>query len=175
MARSSPSSTDGWNGERASARTATSSPIRCRRSARRASVRAVSRDSLRSPPLSAHAAVGRNRDALLEQALPHEVLEGCPGAPAGLEEPVDLPLGQHRRAGRRTRLGPVRELRQAPEAPGELGALLDRPLEALLPHRHLEAGLPERLRQRAERVPVERLRRDPPAALVEVAGGRRAT
>ena len=42
------------------------------------------------------------------------------------------------------------------------------------PTGHVEPGLPQRGRERAERVPDERLRRHRPAALLEVARGRRA-
>src|SRR5205085_9264024 len=110
--------------------------------------------------------------ALLQQALAHEELERRPGAAARLEHAVDLPFRQERRVGA-ARVRPVAELRQPSEAARKLGALGERPLEPLLPHRHVEARLAERARKRAEGVPVERLRRKRPAPLVEVACRRR--
>ena len=116
--------------------------------------------------------VGADRDPVLDEPLADQELEGRPGAATRLEHPVDLPLGQHRLVGAPRGL-PVAELRQAAERLCELTALRDRPLESLLPHRHVEAGLPEGRRQRTERVPVERRRRHRPAALLDVVGGRR--
>ncbi len=63
-----------------------------------------------------------------------------PGRPSPLEHAVDLPLRDHRvilTAG----FGPVGELRQAPKLARQLDSLLQRPLELLLPHGHVEAGL----------------------------------
>ena len=88
--------------------------------------------------------------------------------------PVDLPLGQHLRRAR-VRRRPSRRTSAAGRARrATLRPLLERALELLLPHRDVEAGLAQRGAERAERVPVERLRRDPAAPLVEVACGRRA-
>src|SRR5947207_2981792 len=56
---------------------------------------------------------------------------------------------------------------------GELRALLHLALQTLLAVRHVEAGLAERVRQRAERVPVERLRRHRALARVDVLRRRR--
>src|SRR4029450_4837748 len=92
-----------------------------------------------------------------EQALADEELEGRPGAFPALEHAVDLPFGQHRLVGL-ARLGPVGELRQPPEVSRELHPLLQSALELLLPHRHVESRLAQRVRERAEGVPVERLR-----------------
>src|SRR5207244_3148176 len=88
------------------------------------------------------------------------------------EEAVDLPLGQHRLRGALAGLDPVGELRQAADPARQGGALRDRSLEALLPHRDVEAGLGERTRERAERVPVERLRRHRAPPLLEELLGR---
>src|SRR5438105_3729984 len=112
-------------------------------------------------------------DALLGEPFPHEELERRPGAAPCIEHPVDLPLREEAVVGL-ARLGPVGELRQPPQAQRQLGALLDRALEPFLPHRHVEAGLAQRARERAERVPVQRLGRHLPAALVEVARARDA-
>src|SRR5581483_11504583 len=128
----------------------------------------------RSALLREQLPVRRDPDALLVEALADEELERRPGSALRVEHPVDLPFGQERVV-RSPRLGPVGELRQASERPGELGALLDRPLEPLLPHRHVEARLAQRVRERAERVPVERLRGQPALVVVDVAGGRRAS
>src|SRR5688500_7685421 len=71
------------------------------------------------------------------------------------------------------RLGPVGELRQALDLPSQPHALLDRALQPLLADRDVVARLAESGGQRAERVPVEGLRRQAASALLEVAGGRR--
>jgi len=89
-----------------------------------------------------------------------------------LEHPVDLPLAHQVRVLAAGPL-PVRELREPSELERDVDALLDRPLEPLLPHRHVEARLSERVLERAEHVPVERLRRHRVAVLVEVLRGRR--
>src|SRR5204863_8223961 len=69
---------------------------------------------------------------------------------------------------------PVGELRQALQPARELHALLDRALEPLLADRHVEPGLAQRLRERAEGVPVERLGRHRAATVVEVLRRRRS-
>src|SRR5439155_1252947 len=74
----------------------------------------------------------------------------------------------------RARLRPVRELRQSPEPARKLDALLDGALEPLLPHRQVEAGFAEGVRERAEGVPVERLRGHRALACVDVLRGRHA-
>ena len=73
--------------------------------------------------------------------------------------PVDLPLGQHRGVARGAPPASRRTSGSRPSSPCERGALLDRPLEPLLPDRDVEAGLAQRGRERAEGVPVERRRR----------------
>src|SRR5207245_5554785 len=107
------------------------------------------------------------------EALPDDELEGRPGAALRVEHPVDLPLGEQALV-LPARLRPVGELRQAAELPGEPDALLERPLQPLLSHGDVEAGLTERRRERAERVPVERFRRHRAPARVEVLRGRYA-
>src|SRR5205085_614879 len=67
-------------------------------------------------------------------------------------------------------LRPVGELRQPAELLRKANRLLERAFETLLPHRHVEAGLAERIRERAEGVPVERLGRQLAAVLVDVTG-----
>src|SRR5262249_21012993 len=90
-----------------------------------------------------------------------------PGAAPCVKNPVDLPLGEE--AGVcAPRVGPVREFGQTTQPDSQLGPLVDRPLEALLTDRHVEAGLAERVRQRAERVPVQGLRRHEAAVRVDV-------
>src|SRR4029450_6392136 len=69
---------------------------------------------------------------------------------------------------------PVRELRQPAQLLRELHRLLERALEALLPHRHVEPGLAQRVRERAEGVPVEGLRGQSAPSLVDIACGRYA-
>src|SRR5262249_23438459 len=118
-------------------------------------------------------AVRKHLDTLLEEALSHQELEGRPGAAPRVEHAVDLPLGQH--PGPVPARGrPVREPRQPAELEGELRPLLDGPREVLRSDGGGEAGLAQGGGERAERVPVERLGRDPPPAVVEVACGRRA-
>src|SRR4029453_10503586 len=60
------------------------------------------------------------------------------------------------------------KLGQMAQLGGELAALIDRAFEPLLPHRNVEAGLSQRIRERAEGVPVERLRGHRAAMVVEV-------
>ena len=83
-----------------------------------------------------------------------------------------------RRAGRpatprAARAGPRAPSQSVNEAPGRARARRPRPARAPAPVAlgvgDVEARLPERVRERAEPVPVERLRREPRAALVEVA------
>ena len=59
----------------------------------------------------AQSPVSRDRRALGDQTLPHEVLERRPRAALRVEHPVDLPLGEQRGVAL-PRLGPVGELRQ---------------------------------------------------------------
>ena len=87
--------------------------------------------------------------------------------------PVDLPLGQQLERPRGAPSAQSANFGSRPSSPRERGALVDRPLEPLLAHRDVEAGLAQRGRERAERVPVERLRRHAAAPLVDVARGRR--
>ena len=47
-------------------------------------------------------------------------------------------------------------------------ALLERALKLLLPHRDVEAGFPQRVRERAKRVPVQRLGGHAAAMLLDV-------
>jgi len=63
---------------------------------------------------------------------------------------------------------PVRERRQAAEPERNVHALVDRPLQPLLPHRHVEARLAERVLERAEHVPVEGLGGHRSAVLVQI-------
>src|SRR6185312_17106966 len=84
--------------------------------------------------------------------------------------PVDLPFGQERLV-LLPRRCPVRELREPLQPPCEPNSLLDGTVEPFLAERHVEAGFAQRLGQRAERVPVERLRRHRAAAGVEVLRG----
>src|SRR6266542_2964708 len=121
---------------------------------------------------SAEPAVARDVDPIGEQALADEVLERRPGAALRIEHPVHLPLGEEGVVAL-PRLRPVRELGQALQPARELGALLDGALDALLPHGDVEHGLAQRVRERAERVPVQRLGRDGPLPGVEVTGSRR--
>ena len=67
---------------------------------------------------------------------------------------------------------PVGHLRQAAELAGEHRAVRDGALEPLLADRDVESRLPERRRERAERVPDERLRGHPAASLLDVPGRR---
>ena len=113
------------------------------------------------------------RDALLVEPLAHEELERRPRAAARVEHPVDLPLGQQRRRPSLRASAQSANFGSRPSARASCDALLDGALEPLLPHRHVEAGLAQRVRERAERVPVERLRRQPALVLVDVARGRR--
>ena len=50
-----------------------------------------------------------------------------------------------------------------------------RAFQPLLPHRHVKSGLAERVRQRAKRVPVERLRGHESAVLIDVLRRRHST
>src|SRR5436309_90244 len=113
----------------------------------------------KNDPLALQMLTGSLAAAWLDP-LAHEELERRPGTAARVEHAVDLPLREERVV-QLARLGPVGELREPPELPGERDALLDCPLQPLLPHRHVEARLTERVRERAERVPVERLGREP--------------
>ena len=63
--------------------------------------------------------VARDADAAVLEQLADEELERRPRAAARVEHPVDLPLGQERVV-LLPRLGPVGELREAPELAGEL-------------------------------------------------------
>src|SRR5205085_10900532 len=103
---------------------------------------------------------GRDLRAGPEQPLAQQVLERRPGAPLALEKPVHLPFAQERRV-LPPRGRPVRELRQAPEPPGERLTLRKRALEALLADRNVEPRLTQRIRERPERVPIQRLRWHP--------------
>src|SRR5207244_4065359 len=68
----------------------------------------------------------------------------------------------------------VGELRQAAELLREANCLIERPLEPLLSHRHVEAGLPQGVRKRAEGVPIERFGWQLAPVLVDVPRGRNA-
>ena len=107
--------------------------------------------------------------ALLQQSLAHEELEHPPRPTPRIEHPVHLPFAEHARI-RTSGPRPLGESRQMAQAERECRALVDRPLEPLLPHRHVESGLAERVCERSERVPVERLGRDEPAVRVDVPG-----
>ena len=93
------------------------------------------------------------------EPLPDEELERRPRAAPRVEHPVDLPLGQERRSSWRRASAQSANFGSRPSRSASATPCVDRPLEPLLPHRHVEAGLAERVRERAERVPVERLRR----------------
>src|SRR5436309_3257376 len=121
----------------------------------RSTLRAASPDTSGSAR-GAERAGGRYLDPGVAEALPHEELEPRPCSAPGVEHAVDLPLGQERVVGL-ARLRPVGELRQPAELLGEANRLLERAFESLLPRRHVEAGLAERIRERAEGVPIERL------------------
>ena len=147
----------------------------CRPCARRTRAPTASRGWPRSPPSPSASAPRRSRRprrrTLVTQPLADEELERRPGR-RDVEHPVDLPLAEQAVVLLPCAL-PVVHLRQASEPERQLGALLDGALEPLLPDRHVEARLAQRVRERAERVPDQRLRRHRPAPLVEVAGGRR--
>src|SRR6266498_2415110 len=117
--------------------------------------------------------VGADADALLVEALLDQELERRPRAASRIEHPVHLPLGQEAVI-LPTRGRPVGELRQALELARERDSLLDRPLEPLLADRDVEAGLAQRLGERTEGVPVQRLRGHRPASGVEILCGRHA-
>src|SRR4029079_15702392 len=121
----------------------------------------------------ADAAVGGYARSGRDKTLADEELERRPGALPALEQAVDLHLSQHRLVAL-ARFRPVSELRQATERLRELHRLLQRALELLLAPRDVLAGLAEGVRQRAEGVPVERLRRHPATVLLDVAGRRDA-
>ena len=70
------------------------------------------------------------------------------------------------------RASPSRRTSAAGRARAPARALPDRPLEPLLADRDVVAGLAQRVRERAEGMPVERLRRHPAAPLVDVPRGR---
>src|SRR5581483_8562161 len=118
-------------------------PLLKRRGSR---TRAPRRSPMRMPATLAAAEppVPRDLHSLLQKALANEELERRPCAAAGVEHPVDLPLGQQRGVGP-PRVRPVVELRQPPEPPCQCRALLDRALQSLLPHRDVEAGLAQRV------------------------------
>src|SRR5438477_31752 len=89
----------------------------------------------------------RDVSPLLRESPANEELERRPSAAARVEHAVDLPFREERlvlAAG----LRPVRELRQPSEPLCERDPLVDRPLEPLLPHRHVEPGLAQRVRER---------------------------
>src|SRR5205807_2465067 len=115
----------------------------------------------------AQASVDADPDAFLVEALLDQELEGRPRAAACVEHAVDLPLG-HERVVLAARVRPVGELGQPFELARELDPLLDRALQAFLADRDVETGLAQRFGQRAERVPVEGLRRHRAAARVQV-------
>ena len=121
---------------------------------------------------SSQRAVRRDGDALLAQSLAHEVLERGPRA------------GRCRRAGRPATPTSALVVRRAsfqsairgrrPSCARQHRTLGDGALELLVADRDVEAGLPERRAERAERVPDQRLRRHGRAVRVEVARRRRA-
>src|SRR5207248_8840421 len=126
----------------------------------------------RARPLSVHRPCGADVPALLLESLGDEERTRRPRAAPPVEHSIDLPLGQERVV-RSPRLGPVCELRQPPELLRERNTLVDGPLQPLLPHRDVEPGLAKRSRERAECVPIERLRGEPALVLVDVARGGR--
>ena len=94
-------------------------------------------------------------------------------APRGdVEQPVHLPL-REQRVVCSPRVRPVGHLRQPPERRARAPRPARSRARAAPRPGHLEPGLAQRVRERSERVRVERLRRQRPAALCEVAGGRR--
>jgi asparagine synthetase B (glutamine-hydrolysing) len=96
--------------------------------------------------LARQRSVARDVATLLREPPADEELERRPGAATRLEHAIDLPLGEERVV-LPPRLAPVRELRQPPEPLGQRHALIDRPLEPLLPYRHVESRLAKRSRQ----------------------------
>ena len=115
---------------------------------------------------------GADVDALLQQALADEILERGPRTGLHVDHAVNLPLGQQRRVSGAGGL-PVGHLRKTSKLAGQRRAVRNGALEPLLADRHVEARLTERRRQRAERVPDQRLRRDPAPARLDVPDRRR--
>ena len=153
--------------------------VRARRApgrARAARGRVLPRRLARSPqPLASLTEPSRRdpRDALLAEPLADEELERRPRAAARVEHAVDLPLGQQRRVV----LAAPRPSRRT-SAAGRAAAPAPRPAR---PRARAAPPPPARrsrprvsaFGQRAERVPVERLRRHPAPVRVDVLRGRR--
>ena len=179
-ARCSRSRTAASSAASGSGRTSTTSrTIRCRPSGRRRSAilpaRLAALAPLAQPRRSASTEPSRaDRRPVLEQALADQELERRPRAAPRLEHAGRPATRSASTASSRRAVCQSPNFGSRPSAPGERAALLDRALEPLLPHRHVEPGLAQRGRERAEGVPVERRRRHRAAPLLDVVRGRRA-
>ena len=123
---------------------------------------------------SSEPSVGPHGDALLAQALADEELECRPRADVDVDEPVDLPLGEQRRVVARGPPSSRPSCGRRPSSRASTAPWATARSSFSSPIGHVEAGLPQRRAERAERVPDQRLRRHPSAVRVEIACRRRA-
>ena len=119
-------------------------------------------------------AVGARRRALLDEPLADEELERRPRAPARVEHAVDLPLGEERGVRSRRASAQSANFGSRPSRRASATPCSTARSSRSSPTGDVEAGLAQRVRERAERVPVERLRRHRPrrASRSRAVGGR---